>query len=349
MTATEPRASDVAGLREAIIATGKVRLSSDEVWSLWCRAVPRLAGVVVQRQVLNRTLTLLADARVIDLPTSRQSGMTALDLPRYVTVPAARRADRTQPWKSYPWLRRLGWISSLGHVADDVFHDLVAINAWLAGAGERSVPIVPVRYRSADIFDREKRLDELARTRLFGPDRLSLDLLSCRRIAPPLAATVVGTGADILVVENSDTYWVVLEALRGIKGHGIGIVAWGSGRSFPSQVASLGFDVAGRGPVRGTVWYWGDFDPAGIDLAVAASRATDAIAVVPAVGLWAAMADVDVQGAGEHDWERVNDAEWLGDELSQRLQHIRAARGRIAQERVPVELVATWATQLACT
>ena len=349
MTATEPRASDVTGLREAIIATGKVRLSSDEVWSLWCRAVPRLAGVVEQRQVLNRTLALLANARVIDLPASQQSQMTPLDLPRYVTVPAARRGDRAQAWKSYPWLRRLGWISSLSHVADDVFDDLVAINAWLVGVNERPIPIVPIRYRSAEIFDREKRLDELAKTRLFGPDRLSLDQLSCRRIAPPLAAAVVGVGDDVLVVENSDTYWVVLEVLRGVEGHGIGTVAWGSGRSFPSQVASLGFDVAGRGPVRGTVWYWGDFDPPGIDIAIAASRATNAIAVVPAVGLWAAMADVDVQGAGEHDWERVNDAEWLGVELSQRLRHVRAARGRIAQERVPVELVATWATHLAYT
>jgi len=344
---TEPRGSDVTAMRDAITVAGKVRLDSDEVWSLWCAAVPRLAGAAEQRQVLARSLELLADALIIELPTSPQSRMTAARLPRYVTVPSARRDARVHSWKSYPWLRRLGWISSLRHVTDDVFHDLVAINEWLVGLGERTIPVVPVRYRSAEILGREKRFDELAKTSLFGPGRLGFDLLSCRRIAPPLAAAEVGAGADVLVVENSDTYWVVLDALRGVDGHGIGVVAWGSGRSFPSQVESLGVDVAGRGPVNGTTWYWGDFDPVGIEIALAASRTTDKITVEPAVGLWSAMADVPVQGCGKHDWARTDGADWLGDELWARLDHVRARRGRIAQERVAVDVVTSWASQLA--
>ena len=104
------------------------------------------------------------------------------------------------------------------------------------------------------------------------------------RLPPYRAAarrSVVGAGPDVLVVENSDTYWVVLDALRGVDGHRVGVVAWGSGRSFPSQVESLGVDVAGRGPVRGTTWYGGDYEPIGIEIAIAASRASDAIAVEP--------------------------------------------------------------------
>lgn len=339
----EPRPSDVATLRAAIISTGRVKISGDDVWALWCRAVPRLAGSAEQLQVLTRSLEILADEQVVELPTSPQSRMTATRLPRYATVPSARRDDRAQPWKSYPWLRRLGWISSLGHVADDVFDDLVSINAWLAEAGERAIPIVPVRYRSAEIFGREKRLDELAKSRLFGPGKLSFDLLACRRIAPPLAAAVVGAGPDVLVVENSDTYWVVLDALRGVDGHRVGVVAWGSGRSFPLQVESLGVDVVGRGPVRGTIWYWGDYDPIGVEIAIAASRASDAIAVEPAADLWAAMAHVGVQGVGDHEWARVDGVAWFGDEVWTRLQHVRAAQGRVAQERVPVEVVTSWA------
>jgi hypothetical protein len=113
-------------------------------------------------------------------------------------------------------------------------------------------------------------------------------------------------------------------------------------------VASLGVDVAGRGPVRGTTWYWGDYDPPGIDIAVAASGATDTIEVEPAAGLWAAMADVGVQGMGEHEWACAGGAEWLGNEVLTRLRHVRAARGRIAQERVPVEVGTSWARRLAC-
>jgi hypothetical protein len=341
----EPRPSDVAALRAAIISTGRVRIPGDDVWALWCRAVPRLSGSADQLQVLSRSLEVLAGDEVVELPSSPQSRMTAVRLPRFVTVPSARRGGRDQPWRSYPWLRRLGWISSLSHVGDELFDDLVAINAWIAEVGERTIPIVPVRYRSAEIFDREKRLDELSTSRLFGPDRLSFDLLACRRVAPPLAAAIVGTGSDVLVVENSDTYWVVQDALRAVDGHRIGVVAWGSGRSFPSQVESLGIDVAGRGPVRGTVWYWGDLDPIGIEIAIAASLASTAIAVEPAEELWTAMAHVDVQGVGDHDWGRVDGATWLSDEIWARLRHVRASQGRVAQERVPVDVITRWASR----
>jgi hypothetical protein len=62
----------------------------------------------------------------------------------------------------------------------------------------------------------------------------------------------------------------------------------------------------------------------------------------PAADLWAAMADVEVQGVGEHDWARVGGVGWLGDQVWAGLQHVRAAQGRVAQERVPVDVVANW-------
>ncbi len=127
----EPRASDLAAFRDAITAAGKVRLYNDDVWSMWCQAAPRLSGTAEQRQVLIRVLEMLADARIIELPTSVKSRMTAVRLPRYVSVPAARSGVRAHPWKNYPWLRELGWVSSLDKMTDGLFDDLVAINSWL--------------------------------------------------------------------------------------------------------------------------------------------------------------------------------------------------------------------------
>lgn len=89
-------------------------------------------------------------------------------------------------------------------------------------------------------------------------------MLSCVRRPAPLPAIAVGPGEDVLVVENSDSYWVAIDALHYNPKHRIGAIAWESGNSFPSQVAALGVDVAGRGPVTGNVWYWGDLDPTGV-------------------------------------------------------------------------------------
>jgi hypothetical protein len=101
-----------------------------------------------------------------------------------------------------------------------------------------------------EVLGDEKHLDGMTRTSLFGPGRLSLQMLACIRIPAPLPAIVIGAGPDILIVENSDTYWVSAEILGGRDNHPIGALAWGCGKAFPSQVAALGVDVAGRGDGR---------------------------------------------------------------------------------------------------
>ena len=125
---------------------------------------------------------------------------------------------------------------------------------------------------------------------------------------------------------------------------------WGAGKSFPSQIPTLNVDVAGNGPARGTVWYWGDLDPDGLAIAVEAANVATTVggpAIRPAARLWAAMADSPVQSAGSVDWATAVGRHWLGTELSSRLDVVRRARGRVAQESVPPSVVAEWALTLS--
>jgi hypothetical protein len=125
-------------------------------------------------------------------------------------------------------------------LSDARLRELIAVNDWLAHTNGGKTSVVPVRYRPAEIFGDEKCLDGMVRTHLFGPGRLSLDLLACVRIPAPLPSIAVGPGPDLLVVENNDTYWVAADTLPNGHGHGhrIGAVAWGCGNAFPSQVAA---------------------------------------------------------------------------------------------------------------
>jgi hypothetical protein len=340
---TTPRESEIAALRAAILATRSVRIEFDKLWLLWTEAAPRLAGSPNQAAALDTAVRELCGDETIEFPVRAWDRSTVPIRPRFVTVPSARRAQRARPWVTFPWCAQLGWAASLTTLSDELFGDLKAVNDWLGAHGSPDTPVVPVRYRSAEVFGKEKRLEQLATTVLFGPGRLTFDLLACVRIPPPLPAAVVGAGHDVLVVENSDAYWVAVEALRGAGGHVIGAVAWGCGKSFPAQVSSLAVDIAGRGAVRGTVWYWGDYDPPGIEIAAAAARAAEAVPVKPAVGLWSAMADLPVQTAGTVDWSNADGSAWFGKDLWDRLAHVRDSRGRIAQELVPVDVVAVWA------
>lgn len=232
-------------------------------------------------------------------------------------------------------------------LSDTRLRDLIAINDWLVRTNGGNVPVVPLRYRSVEVFGDEKCLEGMARTNLFGPGRLSLQLLACQRIPAPLPAVETGSGPDILVVENSDTYWVAVQVLNHHPDTPIGAVAWGCGKAFPSQVEALSVDVAGRGPVTGHVWYWGDLDPAGLTIAADAATAATATAappILPAAGLWAAMATRPVQETGTIDWSTTGGRQWLGPHLWDQTAHIRDAGGRVAQESVPATAISEWAT-----
>ncbi|MDT5027030.1 MAG: hypothetical protein QOE61_3456 [Micromonosporaceae bacterium] len=104
----------------------------------------------------------------------------------------------------------------------------------------------------------------------------------------------------------------------------------------PTQAETLKVDVAGRGPVQGTVWCSGDVDPDGLAIATAASAAAAAIEgppVRPAAHLWHAMADSPIQNRGTIDWSTSRGKTWLGPDLWTRLAPIRAANGRVAQKQ----------------
>lgn len=342
--------SEISGLAEALIANGKVQIPLREIQASWAKVAPRLVGQPNQVEELTSALTELANDGVLELPSRAWDRSTVPALPRSVKIPDARRAVHLRRWTQFPWCAELGWAASLPKLSSAQFSNLVAVNNWLARTRDEVVPIVPIRYRSVQLFGDEKRLEHLLHSStLFGPGLLNLDLLACQRFPPPMAAAEVGPGPDLLVVENSDTYWTAIEVLRNHPAvHPVGAVAWGCGTSFLAQIATLTLDVAGRGPVTGIVWYWGDLDPEGLAIATNAATASADIKGPPiraAKQLWAAMANQPVQSPGTITWSDIG-SEWLGQELHAKLSTVRSAGGRVAQEAVPAAVVADWLTEL---
>ena len=64
------------------------------------------------------------------------------------------------------------------------------VNEWLYVS--RDELVVPARERSLEVFGDEKALDRLAGAALFGPGRLTLALLRCRRVVPRLHCEPAG-------------------------------------------------------------------------------------------------------------------------------------------------------------
>jgi hypothetical protein len=349
MTTVTARSAEIATFADALHATGSVRIRLDRLWTLWATAVPRLVGHPAQAAVLATALHDMAARGDIELPVTAWDTSTTPPLPRAVVIPATRRAPRDRAWRRFPWRRELGWVASLPTLPDARLSDLIAINDWLSRTDGTTVPVVPLRYRSVEVFGDEKCLEGILRTNLFGAGRLTLEILACVRIPPPVPAVAIGPGSDVLVVENSDTYWAAVDALSPGGTDRIGAVAWGCGKAFPSQVAALAVDVAGRGPVAGTIWYWGDLDPAGLTIATsaaAAATATGRPSVRAAEALWAEMAHRPIQDPGTIDWSAAPGRSWLGPHLWNQLTPVHDGQGRVAQESVPARAIRDWAESI---
>jgi hypothetical protein len=329
-----------AELRAA--AGGRSRIRQEAYLVAFARAEPALATSPLRRERLRAAIEELVAAGVV--VASRSEDRTERPpLPRFLLVsetldePASRVAAR------YPWRPELAWAARLPLRRSEL-ELLVAINAYLRDRPS-SGQVVPLGERSLALTGDEKRLDGLERNkRLFGPGRVTLNLLRARRVAPPFAWRRVGDGPVALVVENQATFRSVCDALPA--GSPVGLVVFGSGAHFAASVAYLaelpgdvGLDLRIH-----HIRYFGDLDRRGLEIPIAAdltAREAGLPPVRPAVGLWARLlargrlarsATVRPEVAG-----RI--CAWLPESLAATAADVLMSGHRLAQEAVGVELL----------
>lgn len=322
-------------LGDALVAAGRVRAPIAQVLSCWDVAMPELRTHGESHTRLVDALHELAEADVIALPAGSWDRTYRPPLPKFVTVPAARRPPRATPWRTFPWRTELGWAASMPTMTDTQFNALVAVNDWLTSGDDDMV--VPARIRSAELWGDEKLIDSIALSAIWGDGKLTWDLIAAERLPPPLVIRRVGTGPELLVVENLDPFWLCARVLANADSQ-IGRVAWGAGNAFMATAPSIAEEAVL--PTR--IWYWGDGDPDGVRIPTNAAVLVEAVGLPPMEphpGLWEAYAGLKVHEPGQHNWRAVSSG-WLRPPGWQALAHARAAGGRVAQEAVAHRTVA---------
>ncbi|NMO54537.1 DUF2399 domain-containing protein [Actinoplanes sp. TBRC 11911] len=280
-----PVLSDRASrLRMALIEWPRRRVPLQVLWQILDGIDPATRTFLHRRQLLADTLAELAAAHAIDLPAQASYDRTELPaLPRFVTLPD-RTAPLQQPAAPIVWHPALSWAADAA-ITTAQRRTLEKINRWLFTS--RGNVVAPQRERSLEILGDEKALDRLQTTGLFGPGRLTLDLLRARRVTPPLHTAHTGDGPVLLVVENSDTF-DSLHRVLDTQPTRVGLVAWGAGGAFEASVLSirtLGHSVS-------EIAYFGDLDYRGLQIPSNANRLSAAYgqpSVRPAVGLYSAL------------------------------------------------------------
>ncbi|WP_211766647.1 Wadjet anti-phage system protein JetD domain-containing protein [Kutzneria sp. CA-103260] len=303
-------------------------------------AVDRTASASVhwRSRVMSAITSLAADGRV-ELPKTRFDSTTRPALPAYIQRPARHR-PLVETREAVVWHADLAWAAVAddeGQLAPAERRLLSAVNAWLP---HRRNVVVPLRERSLEILDDEKALESWVFGPLFGPGRLTFELLECEPCWPPVEQCVLGPG-DWLIVENYTTYVSICRVAR--QQNFQGRIIWGAGLQVGTRLLALA--AAGEHPTR--CRYFGDVDTGGFQAArLAHDRAAmlDFPEALPARGLYRLAMTIgadqrrrDSRRSGKDllAWTR----EWVGAPLADPITAVLVAGVRIVQENVGFELL----------
>jgi hypothetical protein len=257
-------------LRRCLLSLDRADILLAEVWACMLGMAPELVSDPDRRQHLRDTIDELVAENWLTVPDDPAAYDHARDppLPRMVQIiPSAQRARRVGAARGVSWRSELAWAAT-ATLSEQQHNDLLHINAWLDLDQPRV--IVPPRERSLQLFGagREDRLSELARSELFGDDRLTWDVLACAPVPPPLVWSSVGPGSWLLVVSGHETFASIRRTLVEAPVTPIGLVAHGAGPYFASAVSFTG--TLDR-PVE-RILYYGNLDPDDLRTPRAASR-----------------------------------------------------------------------------
>jgi hypothetical protein len=196
-------------------------------------------------------------------------------LPAWVAI--SRCVLPTEPLPVDP--RRFPWAPELRFACDvreprqlDI---LLRIQRFLSDGG-RTRTVVPAKERSVQLFGEEKRLERLKNGALFGAGRITLDLLRCYVVLPPLVFEILPAAQiarPILILENYSTYHTFARWNQQAKIYEA--IFYGHGDTFDTAAAGL-VEVTRSMNWNGRAFYFGDLDVKGVLIPVAASETLSA-------------------------------------------------------------------------
>lgn len=340
--------------RLAALRGRKSTVESEVFWRLFVAAFPHRPRGDESRRVLLRALLYAESKGVIRIPPRHgKLWERAFDppLPRRVyRVDDRPAADRS--WRDYPWGKDLQWVRQLPNLTPAELSLLKRIHEGLRD--ESFAEPVPLKNRSIHLTGHEKQLARMAKGRLFGPGKLSFQMLGCLPDEhPPIAWYGIGSDPSVLVVENKTAYSVIRGVLRSLPQPPYGMVAYGGGNAFMQSVQDLG--QIGR-PVQ-VIHYIGDLDRPGLFIARTAAvnaKRAGLPDVVPATDLHCLMLDAAARLGHPNGMEHkeasapisLNDkdlVEWLPADVRPRVASVLRLGRRVAEEvLLPRDLRALW-------
>lgn len=222
----------------SLLSGTAVRVAAPDLWRALAQIFPHRTPGPAERRLLLEALKSIEARGSIRLPPERGKRWDrSMDptVPSSVDVVRDQTASSPFPWRTFPWHPNLHWVVQCRSLSAQQVEFLRRVHEGIVNGTFREP--APLKYRSLQLTGDEKMLASLATTSLFGPSRLTLELLACLPDALPLAWEVVGDGGRMVIFENAGPFAVARRVLSELKTRPYDLIAYGGGRSV---LAALG-------------------------------------------------------------------------------------------------------------
>lgn len=261
-----------------------------ELWSVLDNVYRDLPAGPERRlwlKVILDELDVNGDIAIPSVRGKQWDDTSSIRLPTKITLKPVDPRDAAQDWKSFPWHPQLQWVLERRHVCRYHVEFLRRVHQGLVDGTFETLE--PLKYRSLQLTGDEKLLGRLSMSRLFGPRKLSWELLGCQPEVLPIAIERISNGPVLLLFENAAPFMVARQILRDGETPAtdtrLGCIAYGAGKQ---MVKSIGY-LSMLDPRIETVLYVGDLDAEGIQLAADIRMLSLEIPIQPATTFHEAM------------------------------------------------------------
>jgi hypothetical protein len=224
-----------------------------------------------------------------------------ISLPALIDLSLVAAKDPASDWKSYPWHPQLQWVLKSRHIRSEEFQFLQRVNQGLAEGWftDREA----FKYRSLQLTGDEKRLEKLCRGMLFGPDKLSLEMLGCEKEILPMVIAPISVAPVMLLFENAAPFMLARRVLSDLGNSRVGCIGYGGGTQL---IKSVGY-FSMIDPCVQEIYYVGDLDAEGLQIGATLQRKSNEVPVRPATMFHFAMFESAVLLRSPEGWRTKDD------------------------------------------
>ena len=249
-------------------AAGKMRAGGFDALNEMLRRHSHFTAQDGRREFVAGLQVLVARGAVrLPAPGPNWDRLGQVPLPKWIQI-AATETPATDGWdhRTHPWHPRLAFLAELNRVTQP--EEVKRLNSWL-----QQMPAdelwVPVKERSWEILGDEKRLEAIAKTALFQPERLTWEALRCYVVEHIPPHRVYPQGKPVMMISENeagfDSFCRYSEETGEFR-----CVVLGNGLALDKATAFLGKAIADYQLMSG--FYFGDLDATGLAIASRVTR-----------------------------------------------------------------------------